>query len=110
MEEIKIFYKKEVEIFFNEFIYDLYSNDYFGYLESAIEYKDRIIQFIEDNIVFYTKKRTPSQLSYLGNNYFFYKINNNTTWFIFFEYRENTYLITDIFNNHNYLAKFLNSQ
>lgn len=84
MEELKIFYKKEVEIFFNELISDLYSNDYFCYLESAIEYMDRIIQIIEDNIVFYTKKRTPNQLRYLGNNYFFYKINNNTTWFIFF--------------------------
>ena len=43
MGEIKIIYKSDLEIFFNNLIYDLYSQEYFGFLESAIEYKEKII-------------------------------------------------------------------
>ena len=51
MEEIKVFYKPEVEHFLNELIYILYKENYFSYLENAIDYKDKIIDFIEENIV-----------------------------------------------------------
>lgn len=50
MEKINVFYKSEVELFINELIYILYKEDYFNYLENAIEYKDTIIDFIEQNI------------------------------------------------------------
>ena len=48
MEEIKVFYKPEVEHFLNEFIYILYKENYFSYLENAIDYKDKIIDFVEE--------------------------------------------------------------
>lgn len=106
MEEIKIFYKIEVEIFLNNLIYILYKADYFSYVENAIEYKDNIIDFIDQNIQSFPHKLTPLPLFYLGSNYIFYKSNSRTTWYIFFEKEENQYLITYISNNHTEIAKF----
>ncbi|MES2240340.1 MAG: hypothetical protein V4497_08795 [Bacteroidota bacterium] len=107
MEEIKIFYKAEVENYINELIYILYKENYFSYLENAIEYKDRIIDFIEQNIASFPSKTTPLALYHLGSKYIFYKSNQRTTWYIFFEKKENQYLITFITNNHTEIAKFL---
>jgi len=106
MEEIKIFYKVEVEHFLNNLIYILYKEDYFSYMENAIEYKDNIIDFIDQNIQSFPHKLTPLPLFHLGSNYIFYKSNARTTWYIFFEKEENQYLITNISNNHTEIAKF----
>lgn len=83
MEKIKIFYKPDVEFYINELIYVLYKEDYFSYLENAIEYKDNIINFIEQNIATFPSKLTPLFLNHLGSNYIFYKSNSRTTWLIF---------------------------
>lgn len=90
MEEIKIFYKPEVENYINELILILYNDNYFSYLENAIAYKDKIIDFIEVNISSFPSKPTPLELYNLGSNYIFYKSNPRTTWYIFFERRKNT--------------------
>lgn len=36
MEEVKIFYKPEVENYLNDLIYILFKEDYFNYIENAI--------------------------------------------------------------------------
>jgi hypothetical protein len=108
MGEIKIIYKNDLAIFFNSLIYDLYAQEYFGFLESAIEYKEKIIQYIESNIGKALTREAPDKLKFLGSRYFFYKMNSYTTWYIFYEQKESSYLITEIFNNHYYLAKYLN--
>jgi hypothetical protein len=108
MGEIKIIYKSDLEIFFNNLIYDLYVQEYFGFLESAIEYKEKIIRYIKSNIGKALTREAPEKLKYLGSQYFFYKMNSYTTWFIFYEQKESNYLITGIFNNHYYLVKYLN--
>lgn len=108
MEKINVFYKSEVELFINELIYILYKEDYFNYLENAIEYKDTIIDFIEQNIASFPSKSTPLFLNHLGSKYIFFKSNSRTTWFIFFENDGNQYLVTFISNNHTEMAKFLN--
>ncbi|WP_262493876.1 hypothetical protein [Flavobacterium daejeonense] len=41
MGKIKIFYKAEVKNYINELIYILHKENYFSYLENAIEYKDQ---------------------------------------------------------------------
>jgi hypothetical protein len=108
MEKIKVFYKSDVEFFINELIYILYKEDYFIYLENAIEYKDKLIDFIEQNIATFPSKSTPLFLNHLGSKYIFYKSNSRTTWYIFFENQEKQYLVTYISNNHAEIAKFLN--
>lgn len=107
MDEVKIYYKPEVEEFINELVYILYLNDYFGFLDAAIRYKDKIIDFIEENISTFPHRPTPFMLRKLGSKYIFYKSNEKTTWYIFFEKKQNTFLITYITNNHSPMVKFL---
>ena len=52
MEKIEIFFKKEVEDFFNALVLELFEKDYFSNLEYAIEYKEKLISFIYANIDF----------------------------------------------------------
>ena len=107
MEKVEIFYKEEVENFINDLVFMLYKEGYFSYLENAIEYKDKIIDFIENNIVDFPHKKTPFELSHFGSKYMFYKSNSRTTWYIFFEKFDNKYLVSFITNNHSDNAKFL---
>lgn len=107
MERINLFYKPEVEYYFNELVLNLFKQDYFSYLENAIIYKDKILYFIENNISTFTSKKTPKKLRSYGKNYIFYKSNQRTTWYVFFEKSENNYLITNIINNHSKEAKWL---
>lgn len=105
MEEIEIFYNTDVEYFLNNLIFVLYKEEYFNYMENAIEYKDKIIDFIDENIKSFPHKKTPLLISYLGTNYIFYKSNSRTTWYIFFEKNGNQFYISHITNNHSKLAK-----
>ncbi len=59
------------------------------------------------NIKLSTHKLTPKRLKYLGSNYIFYKPNNRTTWCIFFDKKNQNYLITGVINNHCEEAKEL---
>ncbi|PKP18739.1 MAG: hypothetical protein CVU07_01295 [Bacteroidetes bacterium HGW-Bacteroidetes-23] len=107
MEEVKIFYKPDVELFLNELIFILYRENYFTFFENAIDYKDKIVDFIEQNIANIPFKNTPLPLYSLGSKYIFYNSNSRTTWYIFFEKEENQFLITYISNNHKDIARFI---
>ncbi len=78
----------------------LYKKEYFGFIETAEEYVLKIYGEVSENIQLSSHKKTPKTLQYLGSNYIFYKSNPRTTWYIFFEKRENNFLITGILNNH----------
>ena len=43
---------------------------------------------MEYEIVNFPHKATPKPLKKFGSNYAFYKANNRTTWYIFFEKRQ----------------------
>mgnify|MGYP000857427285 CR=1 FL=1 len=101
----KVIFKTEVLKYFDELVYTLFSKDYFSYSENALNYVDRIVGFTTFEINSFPHKKTPLKLKYLGSNYIFYKANNRTTWFIFFEKQDNNYLITGILNNHCEEAK-----
>lgn len=107
MEKINVYFKAEVEHYLNELILILYQNDYFSFLENAIDYKDKIIEFINNNISNLPSKKTPLMLNTLGSNYIFYNSNSRTTWYIFFEKKESTFLVTYITNNHGAIASML---
>ena len=80
----------------------LFENDYFGFEESA-----QIYDFIEFDIINFPYKIFPEKLKHLGTKYAFYKANENTTWYIFFEINDNRILITYITNNHAPELKYL---
>lgn len=107
MEKVEIYFKKDVEYFFNELVFDLFQKDYFGFIESAIIYKDKIIDFIQQNINTYPSRTTTHRLNALGSKYIVYKSNKRTSWYIFYEQKGTTFLVTFITNNHGKLATFL---
>ncbi|WP_299668421.1 hypothetical protein [uncultured Polaribacter sp.] len=104
MEKVKIYYKPEVVNYINALVFELYEKEYFGFLESAISYKNNILDYIEANISTFPTKLTPLSNAYLGSYYMFYLSNRRTTWYIFFEKEDNTYLVTYISNNHNRIS------
>ncbi len=107
MEEINILYRPEVEMYLNELIFVLFKKKYFIYLENSILYKDKIIDFIESDIATFPSKKTPTALKNFGSRYIFYKSNQRTTWYVFFENKNNNYLITNIINSHCKEIKWL---
>lgn len=100
-------YRPEVENYINDLVHILFKKDYYSYLENAILYKDKIIDFIEENISTFPCKTSPLRLKALGSKYIFCKINSHTTWYIFFESKGNTFIVTYIFNNHSEQAKWI---
>lgn len=107
MEKITILYKPEVVSYINGLVYKLYEKEYFGFLESALSYKNKLLDFIENNISTFPRKLTPLANVHLGSYYMFYLSNKRTTWYIFFEKENNTFLVTYISNNHSAISKYM---
>ena len=103
----KVIFKDELLFYFDELIFILFGQEYFSYEENATRYVDKIVDFIILEINSFPHKPTPQKLQYLGSYYIFYKANNRTTWYVFFEKKNQNYLITGIINNHCEEAKNL---
>lgn len=95
-----IFYTSEFENQINEIIDILFDDMYFGFKESAINYGDRIYDFILKNIDKPISKLSPKNFQKFGKFYIKYKANENTTWYIFFDRKDNRFLVNHILNNH----------
>jgi len=107
VEKINIIYESNVENYLNDLVHILFEEEYFGFMDSSIIFKDKIIDFIEDNIVSFPSRKTPVSLQYLGSNYIFYKSTQRTSWYVFFDVSSNNYLITSILNNNSEEVKWL---
>ncbi len=103
----KVIFKDKVLDYLDELVFTLFKEAYFSYSENAQLYVDKIVDFIILEINSFPHKIPPQKLRYLGSNYIFYKSNNRTTWYIFFEKKNQNYLITRIINNHCEEAKEL---
>ena len=66
-----------------------------------------MINFVDQNIFDFLSINTTSELKKFGSKYIFYKLNRLTTWYIFFENKNNNYLITHILNSHIEETKWL---
>lgn len=96
----KIIFENDVLEYFDDLVFTLFKEEYFSYAESAQKYTDKVVAFIISSISTFPHKKTPRTIQYLGSNYIFYKANTRTTWYIFFEKRNQNYLITGIINNY----------
>ena len=105
--KIEIIFTPQVINYLDDLVRILYKKEYFGFIETAEEYVIKIYDAVSDNILLGPHKKTPKSLQYLGSNYIFFKSNSRTTWYIFFEKRENNFLITGVINNHYEEAKDL---
>jgi len=92
--------QEDVIDFLENLIRVLFEKEYFGFEGSAQIYVSRMYDFIEFELINFPPKQTPNNLIRYGSNYVFYKANNRTTWYIFFEKKGNRYLVTYITNNH----------
>jgi len=106
----KIVVSQEVSDYFEELILILYKDEYFGFVESATAYVDRIIDFIFHSIGTYPRNIAPEKLQKFGSYYLIFKANDHTSWYIFFDFDEieNIYLISAILNNHSPSIRFMN--
>ena len=98
--KIDVLISLDVILFLDDLINQLYNKEYFGFIDSADHYVDKIYDFMENDIHTFPHKKSPKKLSHLGSNYIFYKSNSRTTWFIFFEQKSTHYYISGILNNH----------
>lgn len=103
----KIIFEDKFLNYLDALVYTLFKEEYFSYSENAQHYVDKIVDFIIAEINSFPHKKTPSKIQYLGSNFIFYKSNNRTTWYVFFEKKNQNYLITGIINNHCEEAKEL---
>ncbi|PBJ11767.1 hypothetical protein [Flavobacterium sp. ACN6] len=104
--EIEVIFTPEVIRYLDDLVVTLYKKEYFGF-ESAEDYVSDIHNAIPERIKKTSHKKTPKALQYLGSNYIFYKPTVRTTWYIFFEKRNQNYVITGITNNYSEEAKEL---
>lgn len=98
--KIEIIYSEDFIGFLDELTKTLYDLGYFGFVENAEFYVEKIYDFISANIDTPINKTTPDSHKKFGNYYLKYKANYQTTWYIFFDCRKNRYLINHILNNH----------
>ena len=79
----------------------LFEEGYFGLPDSAKEYVDRLISFCEQYIGILPGKNAPVYFQHFGQNmkYITYQSNKRTSWYIFYQERNNIYLIRHITNN-----------
>ncbi|MNE69143.1 hypothetical protein D3C87_727040 [compost metagenome] len=105
--EIEVIFTPKVLEFLDDLILLLYKKEYFGFLRSAENYVLTMYDAIPDRLKKARHCQTPSSIKYLGANYIFYKVNNRTTWYIFFEKREGNYLVTAIINNNSVEVGYL---
>jgi len=102
-----IIFQKGVLNYLDDLVYMLFKEEYFGFMQSSYDYVDKIIDFIESDIATFPSKKTPAALKNFGSRYIFYKSNQRTTWYVFFENRKNDFLITNIINSHCEEIKWL---
>ncbi|MBP4136616.1 hypothetical protein [Flavobacterium geliluteum] len=105
--KIVVFFTPDVIRYLDDLVRVLYKKEYFGFVESAEEYVSAIYDVIPERVKKIPHKKSPHSLQYLGSQYVFYKTNTRTTWYIFFEKRDQNYLITGIINNYCIEAKEL---
>lgn len=99
--ETIIVYKKEFEIQIIELIDILIACEYFAFEDYAVEYTIKIYDFIENNISFPISKNCPEKYQRHGKKYLKYTANKRTTWYIFFDQKDNRFLVNHIVNNHS---------
>jgi hypothetical protein len=78
-------------------VFTLHGKDYFGFIDGAFDYVDKIIEFIYS---IPSQKYKTTYNKKFGAYYTSFKANTNTTWYIIFDKQDNRYFVNEITNNH----------
>jgi hypothetical protein len=108
LEKVNIHYTTEARDYLNELIQILFIKNYFDYIANAVLYKEKIVDFIDNNIQKTSALTSPKDLIQFGSRFIVYKANARTSWYIFFEKEDSNFLITHITNNYTEEIKWLN--
>lgn len=103
----KIIYSTDTKIYLKELVDILLEKEYFGFSDSANEYVDRIYDDIETLIDVKRHRKTPRQLAKHGAYYAAFKGSKRTMWYVFFNKKDDRYVIKYITNNHTAKASFI---
>ena len=103
----KVVFASNVELYLKDLIDVLFEEEYFGFMSSAIDYVDDLIDFIIKNILSAKQTKTYKELNQFGKFYITYQSNHRTTWYILFDKSQEEVTVTFIFNNHEKFAKYL---
>jgi len=82
------------------------TNGYFGFIDTAIKYSDKLFDEIKDELPNKHKKKAPENFDRYGKGMFYaiFKKNKNTSWYVFFNIYETIddtiYFVRYISNNH----------
>lgn len=76
-------------------------------MENAEKYVVALKEDIEKYIDVKQQHQTPKKLSRHGNHFIVVSLNNKTSWFVFFDKKDNRFLIQYITNNHMEEANLL---
>jgi hypothetical protein len=79
-EKQEIVFSQEVDLFLNELLILLFEKGYFAFPDSAKQYVDKLISYIEQNIGVYAGKEASAYFSHYGQNlkYITYRANKIT--------------------------------
>lgn len=97
-----IIFDPKVEEYLSELTEVLYKENYFGFKENAYRYVDNLIDTIIESIANMPSKQASPYFSKFGKNmdYIVLKKNNNTQWYVFFNYENDIFYIRYIGNNY----------
>lgn len=85
-----------------ELIDILYQQNYFSFKKDAKAYVEEIVLFVNDYNFEINVRETPSKFQKHGKKFLKYKANNQTTWYIFFDQKDDKFLVNFILNNHTH--------
>lgn len=105
--KIEVNFTPKVIAYLDDLVQVLYIKEYFGFIETAEKYVSEIYDSVPGNLKAKKYKSAPKQLKHLGSKYIFYKVNSRTVWYIFFESKDEKYLITGIINSYCEEVKYL---
>ena len=97
---MKVIFAPEVENYLYNLVEILYVKGYFSFYENAEKYVSELINDVQQNIDKCQRKPAPPRFRRYGSYYFLYKPNKHTTWYVFFNCKDDRYLIRYITNNH----------
>lgn len=100
---MKVIFDDVVEVYLNDLIDILYEKEYFGFKASAYDYAGWIVDSIENDIAKMPYKIAPPYFSRYGKDLYYsvFKRNNETQWYVFFNFEDDVFFIRYIGSNHN---------
>lgn len=105
---VQIIFSEEVINYIDDLTFELYQKEYFSYIDVAKKYVDYIINEISTSIHEKKHNETPYQYNQFGKYYIIIVTNRRTAWHVYFDKKNDIYLIKKLENNHLPSAKFLN--